>query len=464
MAQIRNSLHLFGGRYFRLSGSLRFSIWPFTAPLTDLILSLSLVPIFWILGLEQIIPYAIIFLAGIKIIFFRKSFRLPLPGKIVVLFLLWQLISFLSIDISTNRIVFLKNWLTYLAGLTVFIIIINEVKTKRDLSRVLNGVFWLMIAATIIGVLFMGGLIPGRFESLAGRLLPDFLKQSTFVQENVIQREIGIENAYIGSFQFRRVTSVFLFAGTASLAYLIAIPLLGYTWNSSSRFSFKALWLLFILPFFLLVFLATGTRTAILLLPASSLAILIIHWLRRLPRFTSTVVLIVLIIVAVIILILTGALLKDFLNLLFIEVRAGSFTGRMEVYQATFDSLRGKFLTGWGAPRKIETVLLAPAGTHGEYIFVLYSYGLIGLLLYLAFLSSIWVNLIRNITRSRPKEKREYYFFYLFVAVIVLSLTLMGIAHGTNFDLNTALLFWLVMGLAFIKLKSNEKIQDSLER
>src|SRR3990172_4063790 len=171
MAQIRDSLHLFRGRTFRISENLRFSIWPFTTPLTDVILSLSLVPIFWVLGFEQNIPYAIIFLAGIKIILFRKSFHLPLPGRIVALFLLLQLISFLSIDIPTNRIVFLKNWLTYLAGLTVFIIIVNEVKTNRDLSRVLNGVFWLMLVATIIGVLFLGGLLPERYESLGGRFL-----------------------------------------------------------------------------------------------------------------------------------------------------------------------------------------------------------------------------------------------------------------------------------------------------
>ena len=461
MAQIRDSLHLFRGRTFRISENLRFSIWPFTTPLTDVILSLSLVPIFWVLGFEQIIPYAIIFLAGIKIILFRKSFHLPLPGRIVALFLLLQLISFLSIDIPTNRIVFLKNWLTYLAGLTVFIIIVNEVKTNRDLSRVLNGVFWLMLVATIIGVLFLGGLLPERYESLGGRFLPDFLKQSTFIQDNVIQREIGLENAYIGNYRFRRVSSIFLFPGTASLAYLVAIPLLGYTWYRSPRASLKARGLLFILPFFLLVFLATGTRTAILLLPASCLLVLIIHWLRRLPRLTSLVVLIILIIVAVIFLLLTAGLLKDFLNLLFIELRAGSFIDRMDVYRATFDSLRGKLLMGWGAPRRIETVQLAPAGTHGDYLFVLYSYGLIGLILYLAFLFSVWVKLIRNLSMSRPEERREYYPFYLVLAIILLSLTLSAIAHGINFDLTTALLFWLVMGLVFIKLKSNEKIQDS---
>ena len=62
---------------------------------------------------------------------------------------------------------------------------------------------------------------------------------------------------------------------------------------------------------------------------------------------------------------------------------------------------------------------------------------------------------------SRPEERREYYPFYLVLAIILLSLTLSAIAHGINFDLTTALLFWLVMGLVFIKLKSNEKIQDS---
>lgn len=456
MAQIRSSINYFGGLSFRLTDGLRVSIWPFTSPLTDLLFCIYLMPVFWLLGLEQIIPFAIILLAGLKMILLRKSIRLPLPGAILVLFLLWQFVSFLSIDVVSNRIVFLKNWLTYLVGLTIFIILVNEVRTKRDLSRVMNSVFWLMIAASFIGILFIAGLVPGRFESLAGRFLPDFLKQSTFIQENVIQREIGIENAYIGNFQFRRVTSIFLFPGSASLGYLVAIPLLIYAWFRAPVASLKYFSLLFILPFILLVFLSTGTRTAILLFPASILVVLLIYWLRRVPKLSLPVVLIGLMIIAVIILILTGAILRDFLNLVFVEVRGSSIIDRMEVYQATFDSLRGKLVTGWGSPREIETVQLAPAGTHGEYIFVLYSYGLIGLFLYLAFLASIWIRFIRNAAMSRRQENRINYYLYIALAIILLTITIRGITHGTNFDLTGAILFWLVVGLAWINWNAIE--------
>ncbi len=134
----------------------------------------------------------------------------------------------------------------------------------------------------------------------------------------------------------------------------------------------------------------------------------------------------------------------------------------MEVYQATFESLRDKLWTGWGSPRTIESVLLAPAGTHGDYIFVLYSFGLIGLILYLAFFILIWVNLIRNLSKTNRPGEQEIYYFYLTLAIILLSFNLIGIVHGNNFDLTAALLFWFFVGMDCIKVHSLENTSDSV--
>jgi O-antigen ligase len=125
----------------------------------------------------------------------------------------------------------------------------------------------------------------------------------------------------------------------------------------------------------------------------------------------------------------------------------------MEVYKATIDLWLSKPFTGWGTPRKIETVELAPAGTHGDYLATLFRYGLVGFVFYGAMLSAIWVQIIRQLHTVNKlsvinKKARN---FHNTTFVIFLALTICGLAYGFYFDLSFVILNWTVIGLIHVK-------------
>lgn len=424
--------------------------WPLTAPLVDVTLVFLALPFLWVLGLEQLAPILLLMMALFKVILIRRRVYVPLTVIIAIFFLGWQLLSATSIDRGSNWIVFGRNLLSYLAGFALYFLIVNEVGTERQFRRVLGALFFFAALATIVGVLFVLGLLPERFTALSAPLFPGVLRSSTFIQENVIVREIGRPGAVLGGLTYRRVSSLFLYPTTMAVAYLILLPLQFYAWRQARGARRIALLNLFMLS--LAVFLFTATRTALLVLPAAVATILAQRWpiWRRLPRLALPALAILLLIMLLFAFWLGTESLRSVSQDFFVETRADSFTGRMQVYQATLRSLDDHWLLGWGTPRRIPQVHLAPAGTHGEFINILYSFGLVGFLLYGMLYLSLWLDLLAGLRsaamdRAPAPDARQ---FLWYVAVILLALNVNGLAHGINFDLLTVLLFWGVMGLA----------------
>ncbi|MCA9999526.1 MAG: hypothetical protein KDE56_27370, partial [Anaerolineales bacterium] len=205
------------------------AIWPLTTtPLADVIVLLVALPVFWLVGVEQFLPMLLLGWAAIKLLLTRRTLRLTPLGILFFLFLLLQIVSATSIDLRTNWIVFAKNFASYLAGFLIFLIIVNQVKSVRQYRLLVGCMVILISLITLIGVLFIVGLLPGKFEALGARFIPGFLRGSEFVQQNIILREVGRPQARLGSVTYPRVSSVFLFPTTAAVGYLIFLPFLAY--------------------------------------------------------------------------------------------------------------------------------------------------------------------------------------------------------------------------------------------
>lgn len=428
------------------------AVWPFTRPLTDLHLIFLSLPVLWLLGLEQIVPMILLFWAFFKLVLIKRTIVMPLTAVLFLLFVLWQLVAAISIAPGSNWIVFGRNLMAYMSGLMVFLIIVNDTRSSSDVRRTIKIILFLAAVATLIGLAFALGLIPAQFNALiVSNILPGGVRQSQFIQENIILREVGRPNAVLGSIRYPRVSSIFLFPNEASIAFLV---FLGWLWFAFRLYKGKLKVLLFItLILALMVFLLIAARVGI---GAFALAIILVsamNWQRvlKFPLFVIPLLAVVFFLAVLFISVLKPTTFSG-LNSFFFDLRADSFTSRFDVYRATINLWLERPFTGWGTPREVSTVKLAPAGTHGEYLATLFRFGLIGLLFYLFAMISIWAKIIHQIKLAGQTPRPEVLKYYLTITTIFLALNILAVAYGLYFDLSVVLLVWTTIALAYVRV------------
>lgn len=428
------------------------AVWPFTRPLTDLHLIFLSLPVLWLLGLEQIVPMILLFWAFFKLVLIKRKIVIPLTAVLFLMFVLWQIVAAISIAPGSNWIVFGRNLMAYISGLLAFLIIINDTQDGSDVRRTIKVILVLAAIATLVGLAFALGLIPAQFNALiVSNILPGGIRQSQFVQENIILREVGRPNAVLGSIRYPRVSSIFLFPNEASIAFLI---FLGWLWFAFRLYKGKLKVLLFILLLLaVMIFLLIAARVGI---GAFTLAIILVtafNWQHTLkfPLFVAPLLAVVFFLSILFIGVLKPTTTSA-LNSFFFDLRADSFTSRFEVYRATIDLWLERPFFGWGTPREVSTVKLAPAGTHGEYLATLFRFGLIGLLFYLFAIASIWAKIIYQIKLADQAPLPEVLQYFLTITTIFLALNILSVAYGLYFDLSVVLLVWTTIALAYVRV------------
>ncbi len=424
--------------------------WPFTPPLTDLRLLLLFLPALWVMGLEQILPPILLALALGKLLLWRPHLRIPPALILFLLFLAWQFVSATSIDTGSNWVLFGRNLISYLTGWIIAVIIINGVRRKEDVATLMSGLFWLALLISLIGALFACGFFPSQFEAFwVPNLLPGSIKQSQFVQESIIQRMVVNPRAELAGITYPRVSTIFLFPTGAATGFLLMLPILYFSvkmWRRGRRFRWGVLLLAAV------IFLLTAARLAILALLFIICVRVYLFWRKRyrLPRWFWPVVALVMATLLLTLLLLPDSPLLTSINLLFVSTRADSLASRLDVYAATLTSWQERPFIGWGTPRVIPTVNLAPAGTHGEYLSILYRFGLVGFLIYLAFWGAIWLQLGQRIRYVWYNKYASARFFYITIATGLLGANLNGLANGLHFDMVVVVLLWIFIGFAHL--------------
>jgi O-antigen ligase len=435
-------------------------IYPFTSrPLTDLQAVLLLFPLFWFFGLEQILSPLLIFLAAFKLVLSKPRLRIPGIVFPFVIFLFWQIISQLVIEQSSDRIVFGRNLISYISAFLIVLIIANEAHGFRAVHGLIYAMVGLSVATTAVGLLFALGILPDRFQALLiGDLLPDVLKNSRFVQENILLRVVGQSGATFGPFIFPRARSLFLFATEAGAAYVIFL-----FWQ---LYLFKLRqglwrWLMGLLIFLsLVVFLLTAARIA---WGAFLISFILLKLFRYQTRLRLPVILLPLTLiilgVALTIITLNNQTPWQLFNMLFVEVRTGSLYDRLSVYEATLRLWAERPITGWGAPKAVSGVNLAPAGTHSQLLGILFRFGLIGFFAYFSILVLIWAQINHKLSHASRAKDIQSWRLILIIATIFLSILIMHLFYEFYFDYGIVLLSWTTIGLAYSRTLSPEQIE-----
>jgi O-antigen ligase len=422
-----------------------------TRPIYDLKVVFIFLPILWLFGLEQIVPPILIIWATFKLLLTKTRVRIPIVVFIFIILLIWQIVPQITLEHSRDWIVYGRGVVAFISAIFIILIIANDVNDHKELSGLINVVLIFSIITTGIAILFILQLIPDQFQAfLISNLLPNFLKTSRFVQESIILREIGRSDAVFGPFVYPRISSLFLSPNNASIAY---VCFLSWQWYFISVTRKARRWLMvLIFMLSLIVFIFTTSRIAwIAFITSFILMNLLLNQMRfRLPLVTLLILLIVIVAGTVLFFSMMDSR-PELIESFFRDVREGSFRARIILYERTVSIWAERPLTGWGVSREIADVTLAPVGTHNEFLGILFRFGLVGLVIYLFIILSIWMQIGLRIKQSVRSVNYKNMRMSILVAAIFFSVSLMHMAYSLYFDFSVVLLVWTSIGVIYAK-------------
>ena len=120
---------------------------------------------------------------------------------------------------------------------------------------------------------------------------------------------------------------------------------------------------------------------------------------------------------------------------------------RFNIYIVSLRLLPEHPIAGWGVPVRIPGAATTySAGTHSSILGMLFTHGIIGLLLYLAIWFSVWQAVVKGLReRQRGRERR---LFWIAMAVAFLSFNIREIADSWWWDQSLTFVIWLMWGLS----------------
>jgi len=427
--------------------------WVSTPLYFDVFLYFVSIPIFWLLGLDQFVPPVILGMMALKYTLLRPKAYIPLAVKLAALFLLVQWVSALFIAAPWKFLTFIKNFATYVSAFLMLGLVINLATDLRVFRLYLWAITILGWAAVTIGTLFLIGVMPPRFTSPIAHLLPESIKSLSYIKSDILLREVGRPNAVLMGWRYPRISSI-IYPHKYGTTLLILMPVQWLLFTHSK--GWKRYLLALFLPLSFVNFVLTGTRFSFVGFVVGLGAYLLVKTglYRRIayrPLSYALVALAVLLSSVLGLLIQGDGVLErlgDELEQVFVEGRAGSYTSRMQIYKVTFQSWMERPLFGWGTQRDLPNLLpqnVAPAGTHSNYIGILYRHGLVGLAVYIALLLAVWRRIFEGL--GEETDNRLLKQFIELSVFAMLAVNVDEVARGLEWDATVLLLVWGYWGL-----------------
>lgn len=423
-----------------------------TEPLTDVRLALLLLPLWWVMGVEQFIWPIIFGIAAVKVLYFQRL-RLIAGSSLrwFALFIVAVIISGFFVNETFRLLTYARNLGAFVAGFLALLVISNRARTWKSIDKVLDAVLILMFLAGLAGLLGMMNIWRPAIQSVIGQLLPASVTSTNYGQTIAI-REWGDFSWFAGLGLYFRVSSFFLFSNHYSSALIYVIPFF-FMKMGQTRGLGKVLIALAIVMLALNLIYTTG-RVATLSLLAGALYYAMFHSTHRRPLRA----LISLGLTLALVLILFSATLEltsgfkqggvisqtaEAVDAFTYARGEGSFINRFGVYGATLQGFLQRPLFGWGTERDVEGLNI-PAGSHSEYLAALYRQGLLGLIALAGLLISAWraTRPPRGQAAGEPMGVFLRYGRWFFVAALINS-----IMTDPSVDSTTYVILWSLIAL-----------------
>lgn len=458
-----------------------------TGTATDLALAFALLPLWWVLGIDQLVwlPLALFILAKRQFVE-KKRLRV---GRVALFLVLAFWASYVLSGFSRAKIFlpgadnaqsilpYFLNAATYAAAGIFLLLAADCARRERERLRVLQGIGLMALFATVVGILPYLGL-PLQFEAPVGFLLDGPSTDGIATFDRMSDRFLGNETCFLG-YEVFRAKSIFFYSTLYATALAMSAPIQAYLAATSRGTWRRVLWAGAVILSLVGIPLATarGAATALLVSAGVVGLLWLLHGFRtrsgqRLRlAFTAVGLLGVgLIIVALapqaVKAVVGGAGLQECgarakaaeagegrpaaaaggLTSLVetgLNARGGSLKTRLRIYEASIESWKKRPVLGWTMQRYSGTLRL-PLGSHSMYLGTLYQRGIVGLAVLLGLIGYAFWRLIVGFRRSNDARLK---LFLGCAAVSFGAASLAGILDILDIDVIVQVLYWTLLGL-----------------
>lgn len=349
-------------------------------------------PAWWALGLLPFVPIIFGLIMGALLISGHRSVRL-VPGVLpLVLFAAWVIPCAVALDTALRGVGYLMRAGTLFAAAVALVYVVNA-RRSLTVGGLLGGLC--VIWSTVIAGGYLGMVLPyGHLTTPVGLLMPEGLLQNPLVHDLVFPPFAQVQTPWGAPEPFIRPSAPFPYSNGWGSGISLLTPVAIATAIRSRRTGLR---------FAILLGLVASVVPAAATLNRGMLLILIVSvsyvglTLAMRGRLISLLGVIVGIAVVVVALVQLGVIE----GILGRQSYSDTTSGRASIYLATFAAALRSPILGFGAPRPNEDIGI-DLGTQGAVWMFLFSYGFVGVGLFLAFLVGVMVRtrvLTRDLTR-----------------------------------------------------------------
>lgn len=345
--------------------------WPVTALVAGY-------PVWWALGLSLVVP---VLLAGamLALMVLRRGVVL-VPGVLpFIAFCVWVLAGAAMLDAGPRLLGYGARTLHLFAAAVVLVFVVNATR-HYTLRRAVTGIVLMWVSVVALG--YAALLFPDvRLTTLPGLVLPDSLTANDLVRDTFFPPLAEVQQPWGSPVAFNRPAAPFPYANNwgAAIAVLtpVALAAMALARTAPARTAVLAVLAASLVP------LGASSNRGMFLALGVAVAYAGVRLAVR-GRWAPLAGLVA-VGLAVIAYFLSSGLAES------IELRqrySESTSGRMAVYVETLERTMGSPLFGYGAPRPSETADVS-VGTQGWIWMLMFSYGFVGLALFVWFLAGV---------------------------------------------------------------------------
>lgn len=333
-------------------------------------------PVWWVLGAVPFAP-ALIAMLMVSLMVVRRRLDL-VPGILPwFAFLLWAAGAAVNLPSAISMVGFIQRYGNLLA---VGIFMLYYINARETLSprKIIHGV--LCVWATVIILGLIATQVPEfRLSTPVGNLLPKALTANPLVYDLAFPPMAEIQQPWGAPEPFERPAAPFPYSNSWGVAFVVMTPI-AIAALGTLRAGWKRALVVMLLAASLIPALATGNR-GMLIGMALAIGYVLMRTMAR-GHLRRVAVLGSVAVAALFALVASGAL-EEILGR---QEYSDTTGGRLNIYSETFAAALKSPLLGYGAPRLDETIGIS-LGTQGYVWLLMFSYGFVGLALFVIFLA-----------------------------------------------------------------------------
>ena len=332
-------------------------------------------PVWWALGAAPFAP--IVIAAGMGALLVAKGRLKLVPGLLPWFALLfWAAAASINVPDGGTALGFLQR-LGNLGAVGIFMLYYVNAKENLNPKRLLKGFGAVWLTVVVLGLCAMAW--PEiHLTTPVGLLLPGSLTKNPLVYDLVFPPLAEIQQPWGAPEPYIRPAAPFPYANSWGVAFALLTPAVLYLVTVAKRWWTK-LALLAGMAISILPALATSNRGMLVGVAVGALYVVVRIGLRGQVLKVAGMGLAV---AAVFGVLLASGALSEILGR---QVYSDSTSGRLSIYDATLAATLNSPLLGYGAPRMDATIGVS-LGTQGYIWMLMFSFGFVGLALFLYFL------------------------------------------------------------------------------